>query len=174
MALMENHIEINEKNIVNILLDKAGFSSFNFACNFSLIFDCHSMKNVKLPLSVRLNIESDWWFGNENEWRQIVKEMTASQSYIEPDEPVLAFKLAALRWSADSTIQKIDLSENKLLISFNSGDNITILNHTNYDCECAWEIVECGFNSAMPNDYWWVSCDTLGNINYNIPSDSLK
>ena len=169
MALMENHIEINKQNIVNLLLDKAAFTSFWFGCNFSLIFECNRIENKKLPFSIRLSIEGDWWFGDEGEWKKIVEEMTAGQGYVEPSEPVLAFKLAALRWSDGSIIQKVNLSENKLLISFDSGETISISNHGDYDCECVWEIVECEYKNDVPNDYWWVSCDTSGNIDYNIP-----
>ena len=168
----EKTVELNKHNIVNFLLDKAGFSSFTFDCNFSLIFNCNSRKNAKLPFSVRLIIENDWWFGDESEWKQIVREMTADQNYVEPDEPVLAFKLAALRWNTDGTVKKIELSEEKLLIIFESGDSISILNHSDYDCECAWEIVECGFSNSNPDGYWWISCDTSGEIDYNIPTGS--
>lgn len=171
MGVLDRNMQINKHNIVNLLLDKAGFSFFRFDCNFSLIFQCNPIKNRKFPFSVRLSIEGDWWFGDEDEWKRTVEEMTAGQGYVEPDEPVLAFKLAALRWSDGSNIQKVNLSENKLFLSFDSGETISILNYADYDCECAWEIVECGYNDNKPDDYWWVSCDTSGNIDYNIPLD---
>lgn len=165
--------EINKYNIVNILLDKAAFSSFTFDCGFSLIFNCSSNENVKLPFSVRLTMESDWWFGNESEWNQTVREMTAGQNYAEPEEPVQAFKLAALRWTDGAAVRKTELSEEKLLITFVSGDSISILNRSDADCECAWEIAECGFSNSRPDDYWWISCDhTSGEIDYNIPAGS--
>lgn len=169
---LKKYMEINRHNIVNYLLEEADFLSFSFDCNFSLIFGCKQKNNIKLPFSVRLAIEGDWWFGDKNTWMKIVEEKTAHGNYIEPEEPVLAFKLAALRWSAGSAIRKIKLSKNKLLILFYSGDSISILNHADYDCEITWEIVECEFDIKVPNNYWWVSCDTLGNINYNIPAAS--
>lgn len=165
-------MEINRHNIVNFLLEEADFLSFSFDSNFSLIFGCKQKNNMKLPFYIRLTIEGDWWFDDKNSWRKFVEEKTAHGNYIEPEEPVLAFKLAALRWSAGSTIQKIKLLENKLLILFCSGDSISISNYTDYDCEMTWEIVEYEFDIKVPNNYWWVSCDTLGNIDYNIPATS--
>lgn len=163
-------MEISKQNILNYLLEDADFLSFSFDCNFSLVFCCKQKDDIELPTYITLTIEGDWWFGNKSTWNHIVKEMTENNNYIEPEEPVLAFKLAALRWSDGAAISKIELSEKYLFISFYSGDSISISNQTNMDCEVTWEIVESGFDIKRRNHYWWVSCDILGNIDYNIPN----
>ncbi len=163
-------MEITSSNVANILLEGAAFCSFSFGCNFSLSFECKRREDVNLPFSICLSIEGDWWFGDENEWKRTVSEMTANRNCIEPEEPVLAFQLAALRWSSGSTISHVNLSADKLEIQFASGQCITILNQICDEGECAWEIIECSYDNELSGDYWWVSCDRNGSINYNIPS----
>ena len=92
MNLIEN---LDEKNIVHALLEGAFLASFIFHTHFQLIFDCQrdkEFKDKKLPREITLSILSDWWFGDKEEWDRTVKRMTEGRDYVEPEEPVLAFK----------------------------------------------------------------------------------
>lgn len=160
---------MNEENIVNALLEGAGLSTFIFHTHFCLEFDCNTNKmfcGKRLPLRVTLTILGDWWFGNKEEWDETVRKMTKGFQFVEPDEPVLAFKLAALRWMEGATVKSVTLTSEKIVILFHCGEYITILNKNGSQGECPWEIFESGYEYT--NICWSVVCDE-GEIYYNIP-----
>lgn len=145
----------------------AGFSAFTFHTHFELRFRCDRNKNIagkSLPFEIVLCILSDWWFGSQKEWDKKVEELTAEENYIEPDEPVLAMKLVALRWREGSFITEVYFTPEKLELKFVCGECITISNHDEMDA--AWEIVE--YHAKDRNNSWSVSCYN-GEIDYNIP-----
>ncbi|MDE7422207.1 MAG: hypothetical protein K2N51_00685 [Lachnospiraceae bacterium] len=149
--------KIDVKNIVSILLEGASLGSFVFHTHFQLNFYCQVGKKIgekEIPREVRLSILSDWWFGDKEEWDKTVKKMTKEFAFIEPEEPVLAFKLAALRWSEGSVIRSTKLSSEKLEIIFECGESITILNNDEEDC--AWELHE--LNKENFDNCWSVLC----------------
>ena len=115
-------------------------------------------------MQINLSISSDWWFGDKKEWDKIVDKLTNGFNFVEQDEPVLAFELAALRWTDGSVINSVDLSSEKLELKFECGASITIMNHTEMDY--AWEIYEEKFNDY--NNRWSVLCED-GKIYYNMP-----
>ena len=165
MTLITN---LDDRNIVNVILEEAKLESFIFDTNFRLKFECKVEKEFegkKLPREVTLSILSDWWFGNKENWDYTVKKMTEGCNFVEPEEPVLAFKLAALRWSDGSDIVSVNISAQEIDLMFRCGETVTILN--NYKHEIAWEIFETNFNNV--NDCWSVVCDE-GRIYYNIPT----
>lgn len=158
---------LNDKNIINALLEEAGLNAFIFDTNFRLKFICKTdniFNGKKLPMEITFSILSDWWFGNKDRWNHMVKKMTEDFTYVEPEEPVLAFKLAALRWSDGSIIESINISPEKTELKFCCGESITILN--NNKGNCAWEIYETNFTDV--NNCWSVVCEE-GKIFYNIP-----
>lgn len=164
---MENEFKINEHNIVNVLLEGAVLSSFTFHTHFELRFSCERNKNTyekQLPFEIVLSIPGVLWFGNKNEWDGIVGKMTSGDNYIEPDEPVLAFKLAALRWKDGAVITSVNLSPEKLELKFACGECINISNIDEIDY--AWEINE--YNPKDISNSWSVECYN-GEISYNVP-----
>lgn len=166
MNLIEN---LDEKNIVHALLEGAFLASFIFHTHFQLIFDCQrdkEFKDKKLPREITLSILSDWWFGDKEEWDRTVKRMTEGRDYVEPEEPVLAFKLAALRWSGGTYIDSVNISPEKTELIFSGGEHITILNHDTEDC--AWEIYATNYKDH--NNCWSVLCDGDGELSYDIPT----
>lgn len=159
---------IDEENIVNALLEGAGLSSFTFHTNFVLKFCCKINKKFsekQLPMEVNLSIMSDWWFGDKEDWDKTVNKLTKEFNFVEPDEPVLAFKLAALRWSDGSDISYVHLSSEKIELIFDCGESITILNN-NKEEGLAWEIFECNFQDV--NNCWSMACEN-GEIYYSLP-----
>lgn len=164
MQLITN---FDEKNILNVLLEGAGLDAFIFHTNFQLKFCCENRKKFNgkdIPMQINLSISSDWWFGDKKEWDKIVDKLTNGFNFVEQDEPVLAFELAALRWTDGSVINSVDLSSEKLELKFECGASITIMNHTEMDY--AWEIYEEKFNDY--NNRWSVLCED-GKIYYNMP-----
>ena len=159
----------DEKDVIHALLEGAFFHSFTFNQYFRLAFDCQrdkEFKDKKLPQEITLSILSDWWFGNKEEWNCTVKRMTEGCNYVEPEEPVLAFKLAALRWSGGAYIDSVNITPEKTELIFSDGEHITILNNDIEDC--AWEIYETNYKDR--NNCWSVLCDCNGEISYDIPT----
>lgn len=160
--------DIGDKNIVNVLLEGAGLSSFTFHTSFQLLFCCDSRKKFddkNIPNEITLSILGDWWFGNKKEWNMLVNKLTGGFHFIEPDEPVLAFKLAALRWSDGSIIDSVKLSSEKLQLRFECGDSITIMN-SDESSDCAWEIFERSCKNY--SNCWSVWCED-GKVYHNVP-----
>ncbi len=152
---MENTERIDKYGIIKYLFEGAGLAGFTFHANFQLRFCCSSKKswdNKNCPSEIYLNIMSDWWFGHKDGWSNLVTELTRKFDFIEPEEPVLAFKLAALRWTEGSTISSIRLSDESLELQFECGEKIVILNRG--DSGAAWEV----FGNDLKTD-WSVVCE---------------
>ena len=165
---MSRITDFDEDNIVKALLEGAGLSAFVFHTHFQLEFFCDTNKKYngkRLPHHVILTIQGDWWFGDKQEWDETVRKMTAGFTYVEPDEPVLAFKLAALRWTESSTVSSVALTPEKVVIMFHCGESITILNQDDCEGEPPWEIVESGYSSS--DSPWYAGC-AEGEIIYDI------
>lgn len=170
--IMEHKIDFDnpgDKNLINDLLVGASLDEFIFNTIFKLVFCCDTKRKVSdknVPPRVSLSILGDWWFGDKDEWNKTVEKLTEGYNYVEPDEPVLAYKLAALRWNGDATITSVKLTEKELKIIFNYDDSITILNNAVEDS--SWEIWEMSNNCIEDYKYWYVICED-GEIFYNIP-----
>ena len=166
---MNRIINLTEENIVSALLEGAGLSSFIFHTHFQLVFSCDTNKKFgekKIPWEVTLTVLGDWWFGNKEKWDAMVRKMTDGFHFVEPDEPVLAFKLAALRWMDGSTISSVKLTREKMEILFECGESVTILNRNDSQGDYPWEMSACGNKDA--DHCWSVICDE-GEIYYSIP-----
>jgi len=100
---------------------------------------------------IQLQILGDWWFGNKHEWDTKVNKYGKG---VEPEEPILAYELALLRWSDGSNIvdivDQIDniaiLLENKNTIhiskkSYEDEYAFVLLNKDNNDT-----IISCFYN----------------------------
>lgn len=149
---------MDAENILRVLLEGASLGSFLFHTHFQLNFYCEAGKKLgekEIPREVHLSILSNWWFGDKEEWDKTVKKLTEGLDFIEPEEPVLEFKLAALRRIEGASIQSVKLTSEKLEIIFECGEIITILNNGEEDC--AWELfnLDCDGN----NHGWYVVCE---------------
>lgn len=158
-----------QMSIVKDLLTNAVFDEFSFNTGFTLFFVCDRSKKINgknLPARIALSIESEWWFGEKTEWINTVSKLTKGYGFIEPEEPVLAYKLAALRWNGNSTITAVKLLKDRLILDFND-ETITISNQTIEDR--SWEIWEMKNCYTDDNDQWYVICDN--DIFLNIPKN---
>ncbi|MBE5995695.1 MAG: hypothetical protein E7247_25275 [Paenibacillaceae bacterium] len=148
----------NKEKYLKTMLENAEFHYFTFHTNFLLGFICkqREIAGIQFPTEITLSILGDWWFGDENEWKSMVTKMTKESEFVEPDEPVKAFKLAALRWTEGAEIDSIELLQDRMKLHFRSGEIITIMNFCD-DEECAWEI--CNTYKRNNDDVFSIYCD---------------
>lgn len=164
-----NFNNLQDKNLLNALLVGASLDEFIFHTSFTLVFCCDTKRKIcdkNIPPRVSLSILGDWWFGDKDEWNKTVEKLTEGYNYVEPDEPVLAYKLAALRWNGNATITSVNLTEKELKIIFNYNESITILNNAVEGS--SWEIWEIANNYIEDDKCWYVICEDE-EIFYNIP-----
>ena len=90
-------------------------TSFSFDNFFTLNFHTYDEDRNGLPNDVELTIMSHWWFGAKEEWDHKVLNYGKG---VQPDEPVLSYELALLRWSDDSQIVKVERVEDTIRIEF--------------------------------------------------------
>ncbi len=147
---MQKNIDVNK--VVGLMLEGTVLDKFTFHTGFELTFSRISNEDNVLPIIIKLNIETKWWFGEFDEWNQKVKNCTEKLNIVEPDEPVLAFELAVLRWSEESMVEKVSIEKDYTTLTFSCGKSITLQNYD--EIGCAWELIEC-----YPNNSWSVICE---------------
>ena len=111
-------------------------------------------KNNTLPQEFEIRILSDWWFNNKDEWISRVKQLT-TYDLVEPDEPVLAYELACIRWNDGSEVDEVKFNNNNMIIIFRSGKTISISLESADDY--AWIIEETQISKNKES--WSIICD---------------
>lgn len=162
---MEKRINLEDKNIVNALFEGAYLTEFVFHTGFRLKFSCEAGKTFgkkEIPHEVNLYISSNWRFGSESEWKNTVQKLVAGCNFIEPEEPVLAYKLAAIMWNGNAKVQSVDLTDESLKLNFENGEFINISNFEEPNSECAWEISNTNVFNDDNKDIFCVFCDKNG------------
>lgn len=137
----------NKKDIEIILKDLLVgmyLTEFGFHTSFVLKFSRNDTNDVHSVKELSLQILSDWWFNSKCEWDTRVKNMTLGETLVEPEEPVLAYDLARLRWSEGTQIESVEFSRSKLLLYFKNGEYISILNNSEEDYD--WTLNETNFD----------------------------
>lgn len=125
MRAIQDHEQAVE--VARALLETTGFSSFRLSTQFTLRF-CRnrpmSLHMRPLPMEVELDLLGDWWLDDADEWAKKVAEL-APPGAVEPEEPVQAYELAALRWTEGTAIESIKLDDHGLSICFQNGRVLT-------------------------------------------------
>lgn len=157
---MSPNIELNRDKalkLIHALLHNTYFEGFKFDTSFTLRFSRDSSAHFgghALPMRIEFHILNDWWFYSHEEWQKRLIQFPHIES-AEPDEPVLAFELANLRWIKESAVDSVSLNDGRLLISFKNGKKITV------SCEPtegeSWILCEYGIGET--NWEWSVVCE---------------
>ena len=158
MSAMMVEDEGKAVRIAAALLEGAGFGSFSFGTNFVLRFARSGPGDFEgrtLPAEIELWIGADWWFDERGDWDAKVARMAPANA-VEPDEPVLAYELAALRWAEGSEIRSVVLSASSLRLEFVSGRVITVRNSSD-DGDRAWTVTSLEHGTTPP--LWSVTAE---------------
>ena len=135
--------------LVGRFLRDAGFAGFIFDTGFTLVFD-RGGGGPDGPSRVRLQVDAGISVGDHDSWTRLVEQM-APQGHVEPDEPVLAFELARIRWTSGSEVESWCLQNESLTINMRSGDVLHIECSTD-DPGRSWTLQEDGVTEA--NSRW--------------------
>lgn len=141
------------------LISKA-FEGFSFDTFFRLRF-----AGGEAPQAVELAIEGDWWLGAKAEWSATVRRL-APDGAVQADEPVKAYFLALLRWTAGATIADVAVSPDTLELVTRSGTRISISCRSE-GSDFAWRVEETGV--PEPEATWLVSCTGEGELHARGP-----
>jgi hypothetical protein len=131
------------------------FEGFCFDTFFRLRFS-----GGDAPQAVELAIESEWWLGPKEDWPATVRRL-APPDAVQPDEPVKAYFLAHLRWTAGATITDVMVSPDALELVTQCGMRISIPSKSD-GSDFAWRIEEPGV--PEPQATWLVSCTGDGEL----------
>lgn len=156
------------ENLIQEILIGAGFSGFRFDTAFSLRFDRSKRTEIEgyeLPWIFEIQILTEWWFGNKEEWERVVHSFDTKHCP-DPEEPVKAYELTCLRWSDGSTVELIDFWDDCLSITFKNGKSLSISFESDEDF--AWIIQEP--NVPEENSQWSVVCEN-GEMFVRMPSN---
>jgi hypothetical protein len=109
----------------------------------------------ELPSTMDLLPEGDWWFGDRADWRDRVSRFVPA-GLVEPNEPLLAYELACLRWTDGADVLDVALAEEVVTISFRNGARMSIEN-AEVQGDPGWVLRESGVLESHTN--WSVACD---------------
>lgn len=154
---VKNNCNESEKLICTLFHD-TGFSGFTFHTSFVLRFSRNKPTEYNgyiLPMELEISILSKWWFGSRDEWEAKVKQLTLNRELVEPDEPVLAYELACLRWMNGSEVDEVEFFDRIMQITFKSGAKICISSEN--DMNYSWVISGC--NTNKPSKEWTITCE---------------
>jgi hypothetical protein len=145
--------------IINSLLVGTSFVGFTFHTSFLLRFQRNNPydKKLKLPTTLELHLDTDWWFDSIDKWQLKVAHLTKDQKPkpVGPDELVQAFELAHLRFSEGATIESVNIETDIMSILFENGK---IMNVSNKNEIGGWIINEEGVDEQ--NWKWFAICES--------------
>lgn len=159
--------EADGARVARALLWGAGFSAFTFSTGFSLRFSrdrSGSLLGQPLPAEVELKLEGRWWLDDEQEWKAKVASL-APAGAVEPEEPVQAYELAALRWTEGTTVVSVVVSTGTISIRFQNGRLLTATGDTEDDGR-TWTLTEI---SAKQESCKWSVCSEGGVVFVRAP-----
>lgn len=133
------------ERVARALLEGSGFAGFSFATHFALRFSRSSSgfyAGHQLPAEVELVLHGTWWLGDATDWREHVARLAPSDA-VEPDEPVQALELAALRWTDGARVESVAVAHGTLSIRLENGRTLTASSDLE-DGDTAWAIVVAG------------------------------
>lgn len=147
-------------------LEGAGLTGFRFDTGFSLYFSrgAKTYNGFPLPNLIELQLLGEWWFGAQNDWLAQVELLGEG---VEPDEPLKAFRLTALRWSDGAVVQTttFDEKEHTIGIVFENGVCLTVSLVT--DDEYALLLKE---SDVREQDATWSVAVEDDGMHYRMPS----
>ena len=141
------------------------FVGFHFGSHFTLFFDRQTSTDFRgkhLPWQVKVVILEEWWINKRKDWMDEVK---LKGEGVEPDEPLKAFKLAALRWQEGATVDRVSVAEDEICIEFEN--KVTITAKVTGDDEYCLGIFDTESKEILPK--WSVVCGKVG-VRVNFPS----
>lgn len=133
------------ERVARALLEGSGFAGFAFSTHFTLRFSRSkpgSYSGHQLPAEVELVLRDTWWLGDEAAWRDNVARL-APAGAVEPDEPVQALELAALRWTTGTRVESVVVTNGALSVRFENGRVLTASAELE-EGDTAWSIVAAG------------------------------
>lgn len=157
MELCNRSNRTESEELIKALFNNLAFGGFSFDMFFTLRFYRNGegqFKDKTLPREIEIQILSEWWFGKKNEWVRRVKQLT-TYKLVEPDEPVLAYELACIRWTEGSEVTLIDFDNDTMIIHFRCGKSIVITLESEDDY--AWIIQET--NNSEPRINLSIVCN---------------
>lgn len=160
--------DLKHVKLINDVLAGAVLDEYIFNTSFTLVFvqTYSSIDGIQIPYRLSLRILSEWWFGEKDEWIKFVHKFTIGMDYVEPDEPVLAYRLTALRWNSNAKISSVFISREYLRIVFDNKEFITISNYSIEDN--SWEMWdEQSLYTEVTKRIYFI-CEE-GNVFFNIP-----
>ena len=110
------------------------FAGYSFDTFFILIFDryfmtdfpnCNLPSTLEFPSILKLNLLGKWWIHANEEWNNKLPSLQSSEMF-DFEEPLQAFKLAALRWYGKSEVCSVLLKNEVLEIIFKNGWKINV------------------------------------------------
>ncbi|WP_052555571.1 hypothetical protein [Enhygromyxa salina] len=155
------------ERVAQALLSGAGFSAFTFSTSFSLRFSRDrpgSLLGYPLPAEVELDLDARWWLDDEQEWKAKVARL-APEGAVEPEEPVQAYELAALRWTEGTTVVSVVVSAGMISVRFGNGRLLTATGNAEDDGR-AWTLSETGVAEKSAR---WSVCSEGGVIFVRAP-----
>lgn len=155
------------ERVAQALLSGAGFSAFTFSTGFSLRFSRDrpgSFLGHPLPTEVELDLDGRWWLDDEQEWKAKIARL-APEGAVEPDEPVQAYELAALRWTEGTAVVSVVVSGGMISVRFENGRLLTATGDTEDDGR-AWTLREAG---VAENSTMWSVCSEGGLVFVRAP-----
>jgi hypothetical protein len=167
MAIVEN--EEVALRVARQLLLGSGFASFEFSSAYRLKF-CKARVaisgNTQLPVEVCIDLEGKWWFGADDQWRNLVDSLSPIGG-VEPEESVQAFMLAKLRWSSGSVIESLDIQGTSLILEFTNRTVLTVLGAV--DEAASWRIFSVPINGEPTG---WSVTSSGGSLYVSVPDES--
>jgi hypothetical protein len=154
--------EAEGERVAQAMLSGAGFSAFTFSTGFSLRFSrgrAGSLLGQPLPAEVELDLDGRWWLDDEHEWKAKVARL-APEGAVEPEEPVQAYELAALRWTEGATVVSVALSAGVISLRFQNGRTLTATRDADAEGR-AWTLTEIG---AEQESSRWSVCSEAGAV----------
>ena len=149
--------DVKLKELVKSLFFDTAFGGFSFDMFFTLKFyRCSpaSYNNNPLPQEIEIRILSNWWFDTKESWAARVNQLT-TYDLVEPEEPILAYELACIRWMEGSEIEDVNLVDDRMTLLFRSGKSISISLESSDDY--AWVIQET--MTCEKEVSWSLVCD---------------
>lgn len=155
------------ERVAEALLSGTGFSAFTFSTGFSLRFSRDrpgSFLGHPLPAEVELDLDGRWWLDDEQQWKAKVAHL-APEGAVEPDEPVQAYELAALRWTKGTAVVSVVVSAGMISVRFENGRLLTATGNAEDDGR-AWTLKEAGVAEKSTR---WSVCSERGVIFVRAP-----
>ena len=125
------------------------------------MFFCLHFRGADGQINVR--IYSDYYVNTPADWARKVENFSECNFSSDPNDPVLAFVLACIRWSDSHQLQGIYVTDDELVIAFANGLTLHI-SHSD-DKDDAWTVekeafVPCGDGRKRETELL-LSCDNV-------------